>query len=1274
MTNKILFAAMLLFSCNLFALELTVSGFNYTPITFTAQDEETIASIKDEIAEQVNIKSSNQRLMLGDIELHSHRTLKDYDILADTNLTLEFKPQVLSDSKDTVLLYDLHQDIQSVKITKDAELQNFHSDGENVLFTYNSENGNELGSYTPSSTAVLSHDINPGAGNSFPAGFMSFNDKMYFSANNINTGRELYYFDTASKAAVLVADINPNGDSLITPEANNPNIYDHKPYVAKSYKTFKNHLYFVANNGVSGHELWALDSSNTPVIVEDLFEGSSSSNPRYFNTTGEYLYFIVDAENGDSLIRLQGDSQQIEIIATYPEITHLTTTVENAFFVTKNAQGVEALYQFDSEQNTVVAVIDPTSNLINTFSEFDSLVAVKNSVYFNAKSTTLSDFYQQTTFWQFDAEASVTKRFGVIPISQAQVFGVFNDKLFFTQLDGYDSAPEVFYHLNSVLIADDKTATTIRSYQFSIARGGYRVKYAKQHDGTLYYSATYGNTEHLLVKVSLATNERTVLLSPPYPKGEVIGAFNSLAFVDDKIYYSITAYAAEGYGDFLESYDVSAGELETIKKFNQSVMESHSYNIGIIVPTSKTHHFNHNSYFIKNNKLTSYNEKLDQFRQLSSKNFNKILGGYDNNVYLLDYSRIWLFSIVDNSLTEIHTGLKEARWLGSDEHRVVLNTDSGRLGGWGTPYEFEYSLLNTQDGSLKVMGRFSYLYTNFVFTSDTIYIGAGLLYQYKNDTLEVALPGVTVLHPVLIGDFIYFIHKEGYKYVHARFNIKNAEYEALEVIYEASDFIYLLNISGSPSSYFSNQLKLISHENSLFYCAYKDNELKLISYAINDNKSRALGSLNSTSSEYYKESCSTLVSHDRLYVGTKSLNWVFDDELMQINDVKGALSIHQGHLILNSNHQLYKFNESAEKFEAYLDDLFQYNWKSFINYPLHVPINYYSEMMTSTGFFTASELWLENEEINGEYTYIGGNRAPSISGVPQAKVKKGDYSKFIPSGFDMDGQQLIYSIENKPDWLMFDVETGILSGVPTTDAQDTKGVILSVSDGHVTESLAPFDITITYAPPSAIADIASLNANGIVHIDVLQNDTDPQNSVLTISAATATSGEVEVVNGMLRYTAKAYFVGSDVITYTIENEYGLSASGEVQVTVVAVAPITTVDAASLNANSDIQIDVLQNDTDPQNSVLTITAATATSGEVEVVNGMLRYTAKAYFVGSDVITYTIENEFGLSASAEVQVTVKAVEEVVTEDKKSSGSVYLMLLMLCSFVLFNRRSRL
>jgi uncharacterized delta-60 repeat protein len=124
------------------------------------------------------------------------------------------------------------------------------------------------------------------------------------------------------------------------------------------------------------------------------------------------------------------------------------------------------------------------------------------------------------------------------------------------------------------------------------------------------------------------------------------------------------------------------------------------------------------------------------------------------------------------------------------------------------------------------------------------------------------------------------------------------------------------------------------------------------------------------------------------------------------------------------------------------------------------------------------------------------------------------------------------------------------------------------------------------------------------------------------------------------------------------------------ITITYSDPIATADITSLNANTDVYIDVLANDTDPQNTSLIITAATAILGTVEIVEDKLHYTAKTNFVGADVITYTIENEYGLSASAEVKMTVKAVEAPVTEDKKSSGSLYLMLLMMCLLVLLNK----
>jgi ELWxxDGT repeat protein len=657
-----------------------------------------------------------------------------------------------------------------------SQYSNFHSDGENVIFTYTNEHsgkGNELGVYTPRMNAFFLPDLNHSSGSKL-SNFMEFNGMVYFSAIDIHKGRELYYVDPKSKKAVLF-DINPNGSSLRETE-DGGKIYQHRPYFPKQYKAFKNHLYFVANNGSHGYELWALDSNNAPVMIKDIYTGASSSNPRYFSVTDEYLYFITDAQNGHNLIRLHGDTQQTEIIATYPEISHLTTAVDDAFFVAKGEQGVEVLYQFETESNTVVAVTDPSTNLMNTFSNFDSLIAVKNSVYFNAKSSSFNLNYNPIAFWLFDLDTLVVKKFGADAISEAEVLGVFNNKLFFAQKDWSQ-------YRNMLFLASNKNAKYLDYYALSDTQAGFEVDHVKQHQDEIYYSIRGPSGINILAKVSLITNELTEfthLETPSYPSRGAIEAFSSFAFVNDTIYYPIYGFSGDGeLKHYFESYNVNTSELKTLK------------------------------------------------------------------------------------LAELlHTGL-----------------------------------------------------------------------------------------------------------------------------------------------------------------------------------------------------------------------------------------------IANS-------------------------------------------------------------------------------------------------------------------------------------------------------------------------DLVSLNVNENIQIDVLANDTDPQGASLTITAATAISGTVEIVEDKLVYTAKTDFFGTDLITYTIENEYGLSANAEVQVTVVVVAPIANADTASLSANSDVQIDVLVNDTDPQNALLTITAATATLGTVEIVEGKLHYTAKTNFVGADVITYTIKNEYGLSASAEVQVTVKAIEEPVTEKKKSSGSLYFILLMMCLLVLLNK----
>ena len=89
------------------------------------------------------------------------------------------------------------------------------------------------------------------------------------------------------------------------------------------------------------------------------------------------------------------------------------------------------------------------------------------------------------------------------------------------------------------------------------------------------------------------------------------------------------------------------------------------------------------------------------------------------------------------------------------------------------------------------------------------------------------------------------------------------------------------------------------------------------------------------------------------------------------------------------------------------------------------------------------------------------NHAPTITGSPVTSVTAGSSYSFTPSAADADGNNLTFAITNKPSWATFSTTTGALTGTPTTsNVGATAGIGISVNDGTVTTSLAPFTLTV----------------------------------------------------------------------------------------------------------------------------------------------------------------------------------------------------------------------
>ncbi|MCP5082216.1 MAG: tandem-95 repeat protein, partial [Alphaproteobacteria bacterium] len=91
-------------------------------------------------------------------------------------------------------------------------------------------------------------------------------------------------------------------------------------------------------------------------------------------------------------------------------------------------------------------------------------------------------------------------------------------------------------------------------------------------------------------------------------------------------------------------------------------------------------------------------------------------------------------------------------------------------------------------------------------------------------------------------------------------------------------------------------------------------------------------------------------------------------------------------------------------------------------------------------------------------------------------------------------------------------------------------------------------------------------------------------------------------------------------------------------------PVALNDAASVDEDSAVTINVLANDSDLDGDALSVTAASAGNGSVSIrPDGSLDYTPNANFNGTDTVTYTISDGNGATDTATVSITVNPVND-------------------------------
>ena len=293
---------------------------------------------------------------------------------------------------------------------------NLNCDAGGRVVSYGLDNGDGSGTYAngilesgevDASTTFCSRwvpgvikDINGGSDSSYPSALTVFNNELYFQADDVIHGSELWKSDGTAYGTVMVKDINTerNWDEYVNGDSN--------PH---GFTVIGNILYFLADNGINGYELWKSNgTTNGTVLVKDIYSGSGDSYLSDLTAIGNTLYFRAsDGTNGYELWKSDGSEAGTVMVknirsgssSSYPEL--LTAIGNTLYFSANDGTNGKELWKSDGTVSGTVMVKD--INVGGGDSSPISLVTVGYTLYFSANDGT-----NGTELWKSDGTASGT--------------------------------------------------------------------------------------------------------------------------------------------------------------------------------------------------------------------------------------------------------------------------------------------------------------------------------------------------------------------------------------------------------------------------------------------------------------------------------------------------------------------------------------------------------------------------------------------------------------------------------------------------------------------------------------------------------------------------------------------------------------------------------------------------------------------------------------------------------------------------------------------------
>jgi|GEM_PF-4639371 len=280
---------------------------------------------------------------------------------------------------------------------------------------------------------------------------------------------------------------------------------------------------------------------------------------------------------------------------------------------------------------------------------------------------------------------------------------------------------------------------------------------------------------------------------------------------------------------------------------------------------------------------------------------------------------------------------------------------------------------------------------------------------------------------------------------------------------------------------------------------------------------------------------------------------------------------------------------------------------------------------------------------------------PPVANADNASVDEDASVVISPLSNDTDPENdTISLVSATADSGSVEVSGNTLVYSPSENFNGSVSISYTIEDSE--QNSASGTISVNVAPvndnPVTTPDSGTTLEDTSLTINVVQNDTDIDGDRVSLVSAIASQGDIQILNvNELRYTPRGDFNGADSISYSVTDNNGGEATGNVAVTITPVndAPRPQDDEFTVDDGITVTLTPLQNDSDPEGDILSITSATASYGSVSVANAsLLVYTPPASFTHSDTINYTVVDSVGASASAQITIAPSNAPPQVSDD--------------------------